>query len=174
MNLFKTTASVFEPIWDFVIAFYIVRLAFFYFGLSFLTSCIIGYFRVFNVAPLSYFTHHQSALITLLFWIMTFCFWARFLIVAYETPRVGVYRLAIGGLTFILMLIAELATGIFMYEKCWKTWIWETNMIVTLTGSIVLVVFALMPLLLMGFTTAFEAQRKTIHGHEKKSITAAI
>jgi len=174
MIFFETTASVFELIWDFVIAFYIVRLAFFYFGLSFLTGCIIGYFRVFNVAPLSYFTHRQFALITLLFWVMTFCFWARFLIVAYEIPRVGAFRLAIGGLSFILMLIAELTTGFFMYEKGWTTWIWETDPVITLAGSIVLVVFGLMPLLLMGLERALEAQRKTIHGHEKKSVTAAM
>jgi len=174
MILFETTTSVFELIWDIAIALFIIRIAFFYFGLSFLTGCIIGYFRVFNVSPLDQFTHRQAALVTLPIWLVAMLIWARFLIVIYEIPRVGAFRLAIGGLALIFMLNAELVAGVLMYEEGWTAWIWETDPVVNLAGSVGFLLFGLMPLLLMGLEEEFDARRKTSHGHEKKSVAAAL
>jgi hypothetical protein len=46
MILFETTTFVSEIIWDIALALFIVRLALFYFGLTFLTGCILGYIRL--------------------------------------------------------------------------------------------------------------------------------
>jgi hypothetical protein len=169
-----TTTSVFDLIWDIVIAFFIIRLALFYFGLSFVTGCIIAHFRISNVTPLNHFTSHQSALVTLSVWLVSNTIWARFIIVAYDIPRVALFRIAIGGVGLVFMLVAELLSGVFMYEKGWVTWIWEVDPMVNFAVSGALLLFGLMPLLLMGLESGSGALHKRSRSFEMKTATSEM
>jgi hypothetical protein len=177
MILFETSTSVFELLWDIALALFIIRLAFFYFALTFATGCLIVFFRLTRLQPINHFTQPQSELLTLPIFLLFSTLWARFMIVNYEIPRVGGFRLAIGILALGFMLVAELAGGVLMYEKGWTEWIWETDPLAASAGAVVLLLFGLMPRLLMGLekeTDEMGAGTETSHGHEKKPITAAV
>ena len=92
----------------------------------------------------------------------------------YEVPRVGGFRLAIGGMALAFMLVAELAGGVYLYEKGWTEWIWETDMLAGGLGAGVLLLFGLMPFLLMGIEGVTDEMGETYHGHEGKDIVAAV
>ncbi|KAH6670605.1 hypothetical protein B0J14DRAFT_99586 [Halenospora varia] len=174
MILFETTTSVFELMWDIALALFIVRLAFFYFALSFATGCIIAWFRFARLMPVNHLTQPQSELVTLPMFLLANILWARFMVVNYEIPRVGGFRLAIGALALVFMLFAELMGGIVLYEKGITEWIWETDPLAAGLGATVLLLFGLMPMLLMSLEQETNELGETYHGHEKKPVTAAV
>lgn len=174
MILFETSTSVFELLWDIALALFIIRLAFYYFLLSFITGCFIAFFRVSQLQHIQLLTQPQSEIITLPIWLLFIALWARFVIVNYEIPRVGGFRLAIGLLALVFMLAAELLGGIFMYEKGYSEWIWETDPLAASLGACTLLLFGLMPTLLMVFEPETDELGETYHGHEKKPIVAAV
>jgi hypothetical protein len=174
MILFETSTSVFELMWDIALALFIIRLSFYYFALSFLTGLLITYFRLSRLQPINHLTQPQSELITLPLFLLFNTLWARFIVVNHEVPRVGGFRLAIGGLGLVFMLITELAGGVVMYEKGWAEWIWETDLLAGGLGAGVLLLFGLMPFLLMGIEGVTDEIGETYHGHENKPIVAAV
>jgi len=174
MILLETTASVFELMWDIALALFIIRISFTYFFLSFLSGCVLTYFRVAHLMPVKHVTQPQSELVMLPLWLLFIALWARFIIVHYEIPRVGGFRLAIGALALVFMLVAEVMGGAIMYEEGWAAWVWETDPLAAGGGALVLLLFGLMPLLLMGLERREGEMGETYHGHEKKPITAAV
>ncbi|TVY81141.1 hypothetical protein LSUE1_G004972 [Lachnellula suecica] len=174
MILFETSASIFELLWDITLAVFVIRIAFVYSLLSFASGVLITYFRIAQLFPLNHLTQPQSELITLPMWLLAITLWARFAIVSYEVPRVGGFRLAIGAMSLVFLLSAELAGGVFLYEKGYTAWIWETDPFAAGLGATALVLFGLMPLLLMVLEQQTDEIRETYHGHEKKPIVAAV
>ena len=174
MILFETSTSVFELLWDIALALFIIRLSFFYFLLSFSTGSLITYFRLSRLQPINHLTQPQSELITLPLFLLFNTLWARFVIVNYEVPRVGRFRLAIGGLALGFMLVAEFLGGVFLYEKGWSEWIWETDLLAGGLGAGVLLLFGLTPFLLMGVESRTDELEEAYHGHENKPIVAAV
>jgi len=87
---------------------------------------------------------------------------------------VGGFRLAIGGLALVFMLMGELIGGMVMYEKGWTEWIWETDYVAGGLGAGVLLLFGLMPFLLMGIEGQTDEMGETYHGHENKPIVDAV
>lgn len=174
MILFETSTSVFELLWDIALALFIIRLSFFYFLLSFVTGSLITYFRIARLQPINHLTQPQSELITLPLFLLFNTLWARFIVVYYEIPRVGGFRLAIGGLALSFMMLAELAGGVYLYEKGWNEWIWETDLLAGGLGASVLLLFGLMPFLLMAIESTTDEIGETYHGHENKPIVAAV
>ncbi len=92
----------------------------------------------------------------------------------YEIPRIGGFRLAIGGLALAFMLVAELAGGVYLYEKGWTEWVWETDLVAGGLGAGVLLLFGLIPFLLMGIERVTDEMGETSHGHENKTVAAAV
>jgi hypothetical protein len=174
MILFETSTSVFELLWDIALALFIIRISFFYFLLSFASGALITFFRISRLQPINHLTQPQSEIICLPLFLIFNTLWARFIIVNYEVPRVGGFRLAIGGLALGFMLVGELLGGVWMYEKGWTEWIWETDLLAASLGAGVLVLFALMPLLLMALEGETDEIRETYHGHENKPVVAAV
>lgn len=174
MILFETTTSVFELLWDLALAVFIIRLSLLYTFLTFSTGCLIASYRLFHLQPLHHLTQPQSELITLPFFFITNALWARWLVAHYEIPRVAGFRLAIGTLSLFFMLVAELASGIYLYEKGYTEWIWETDLAAASLGAVTLLFFGLFPALLMLFEGQTDEMGETYHGHEKKSVTAAV
>jgi hypothetical protein len=174
MILFETSTSVFELMWDIALALFIIRISFFYFLLSFFTGSLITFFRISRLQPINHLTQPQSEIICLPLFLIFNTLWARLIIVSYEVPRVGGFRLAIGGLALGFMLVAELLGGVWMYEKGWAEWIWETDPLAASLGASVLALFALMPFLLMGLEGVTDEMGETHHGHENKPIVAAV
>lgn len=142
-----------------------------------LTICkgaIIAYFRIAKLQPLNHLTQPQAELFTLPFWLLFNALWARFIVINYEIPRVGGFRLAVGLLALVFMLCAELIGGIIMYEEGWQEWVWETDPLVASMGALALLLFGLMPLLMMAFEAETDEMGATYHGHENKPIHAAV
>lgn len=174
MILFETSTSVFELLWDIALALFIIRLAFYYFILSFVSGCFIAFMRISQLQHVQLLTQPQAELVTLPIWLLFHALWARFIIVNYEIPRVGGFRLAIGAVALVFMLIGELLGGIFMYEEGYTEWVWETDPTAAGLGALTLVLFGLMPYLLMVFEPVQDEYGETHHGHENKPITAAV
>jgi hypothetical protein len=174
MILFETTTSVFELMWDIALALFILRISLAYFLLSFLSGLFISYLRISELEPVYLLTAPQSELLTLPFWLLSITLWARYVIVSYEIPRVRGFRLAVGGLSLIWMLGAEFICGVVMYENGYREWIWETNIPAAVAGAVVLVLFGLMPFFLMRLERRTAKIGDSYHGHEKKTVTAAL
>jgi hypothetical protein len=174
MILFETSTSVFELLWDIALALFIIRLAFFYFLLSFISGCAIAYFRISQLQWIQLLTQPQSELLTLPVWLLFMTLWARWIIVNYEVPRVGGFRLAIGGVALVFMLVAELLGGVLMYEEGWTEWVWETDPAAAGLGAVVLLLFGLLPLFLMAIEPETDEMGEPYHGYESKPITNAL
>ncbi|CZR54087.1 uncharacterized protein PAC_03970 [Phialocephala subalpina] len=176
MILFETSTSVFELLWDIALALFILRISFVYFILSFTSGCLIAYFRFSTLQPINHLTQPQSELYTLPLWLLMFTLWARWVVVAYEVPRVRGFRVAIGLVALGFMLIAELAGGVFLYERGLTEWIWETDPTAATAGGITLLLFGLMPALLMCVEKETDemGEVRTSHGHEGKSVKDAV
>ncbi|KAH9212423.1 hypothetical protein DL95DRAFT_391574 [Leptodontidium sp. 2 PMI_412] len=177
MILFETTTSVFQLLWDIALFLFITRLSFYYFILSYLSSLFITYLRLSRLQPINHLTQPQAELITLPIWLLLSTLFARYLIVWYEIPRVAGFRLAIGVVAGVFLILAELVGGVVMWERGWRVWIWETDVMAAVLGIGVLVAFMLMPWLLMGVErkrNGEEEEEETRHGHEKKSVVRAV
>ncbi|KAM3085705.1 hypothetical protein ACMFMG_002770 [Clarireedia jacksonii] len=173
MILFETSASVFELMWDIALFLFIVRIAFFYFILTFASSLFHTFIRTSNVAAYNHLTPpvELSAFPWQLIFIML---WARYTIVVCEIPRVPGFRIAIGILASIYMVMAELILGVILRKEGRTEWIWDRDFLGAGLGLLSLLVFAMMPYLLMMLEKGEKRNEETNHGHEKKPIVVAI
>ncbi|OHE99509.1 hypothetical protein CORC01_05087 [Colletotrichum orchidophilum] len=168
--LFKTTDSVIEILWDVALAFFIVRIALAYFFLTFATSTLLSWIV---------YTYHQNLVLPLvsdqqqqqqhhlttsqtgfvlapILQAIVGLVVARYIVVAYDVPRVAWFRLAIGGLAaaFLVSAAALLGLAMYMYEGGYgrDCWVWEEMdwwVLAALLGGTG--VFAVTPTALMGF-----------------------
>jgi len=109
MIIFETTESVIEILWDVALAFFASRIALIYFALSFTSAALLGYsFPLLldllnNNLPL---TPQLSMIITSLLMLAIPPIHSRIIIQRYEIPRVATFRLAIGAVALVLMVLA--------------------------------------------------------------------
>ncbi|KAF7915330.1 uncharacterized protein EAE98_011196 [Botrytis deweyae] len=172
MILFETDASVFELLWDLALAFFIVRIAFIYFILTYLSSLFSSFIVLNQVIPYNHLTAPARELIAFPIYILTVALWARTVIVYYEIPRVPGFRIAIGLVAGFFMVIAELVGGFVLWEEGYKEWIWETNLLGAGLGMLSLILFEGMPWVLMLLERS--EMNETTHGHEEKPIISAV
>jgi hypothetical protein len=175
--LFKTTESVIEVLWDIALAFFIVRLAFIYFLLTFTSGAAITYLA-YNYPQLLPSTNHMVAPLSeavlgpLL--LLSSAFWARFVVSRYEIPRAAGFRLAMGAVALAFMLLAEAMIGLGLWEGGYGKWMSER---VGLGVGGLSVAFALLPFIIMAFeekSGGEGGEKKTWHRHEEKSIVDAV
>jgi hypothetical protein len=99
--LFETTDSVIEVLWDVALAFFVVRLALLYAGLTLLSTWSLLYLVHHLPAPLQ-LSHCAPSLANnahlLTFVLTSICSFSAALFLArhYEVPRVWAFRLAVG------------------------------------------------------------------------------
>jgi len=84
------------------------------------------------------------------------------------------FRLAIGFTGAGFMVCAELTGGIILWEEGYREWIWKTDLMGAAMGISSLACFAFMPLLLMRFEKRQKSKEGSYHGHEVKSVGAAV
>jgi hypothetical protein len=162
--LFETSESIIELLWDIALAFFIVRLAFIYFMLTFTSGAAITY--------LAYnYPEFLPLLAPVLLLLSALC--AYVVVLLYEIPRAMGFRLATGAVALVFMLLAEAMVGLGLWEGGYGKWISER---VGLGFGALLAAFALMPFILMAFERKPKGERelKTSHRHEKKSIVDAV
>lgn len=171
--LFETTDSVVEILWDIALAFFIVRIALSYFLLTFTTGALLSWVvctyqrQLLPFSPQHHpFTTPQAELVLVPLQAIVGVIWARYIVVAYEIPRVAWFRLAIGGLAASFMVGAGALLGFVLYEEGYGDWIGETDGRAWLAFVGLLGAFALMPTALMGF------EKKAARGHAGEGETA--
>lgn len=179
--LFETSESVIELLWDIALAFFIVRIAFIYFLLTFTSGALLTYTFAdrFLPATLFYISMSQSELLVLGLHLLLMAIWARFSIVYFEVPRVKGFRLAIGLVAGVFMFLAETLLGFLLYKHGYGGWILESEPEARWAWAASLAVFSLLPVMMTAVERAptdecDKCHAPTSHGHEKKSVTAAV
>ncbi|KAK1754867.1 hypothetical protein QBC47DRAFT_402222 [Echria macrotheca] len=119
MILFETTESVVEILYDVALAIFILRLALIYFLLNFASALLLSYLSLANYTPITHLITLSSSGILIPFLLASATLWARVLIVRYEIPRAGWFRLGIGAVALVLMVLAEGVVGVVLYEEGW-------------------------------------------------------
>ncbi len=172
MILFKTSASVFELIWDIALALFIIRISFVYMTVTFLTSWVLNYLRAF---PVTSFQLLDSLFFPLNIFSVVLISWL--LVQLYEIPRVLGFRLAIGILALFLIVLADSLAALVIYEEGRGSWAWRTGQVDILQGLVELAVLALMPAVWMfdeRMTNEMGDPVTKAHGHDRKKIVDAL
>lgn len=151
MILLDNTASALELLWDIAVSLIIMRLAFFYFVLTFLTGCILGYIRLYKAIPIYHLSPPVAELLEMPIMLLAVFIWARFIMVRFSVPNVAGMRLAIGFLALGFMLLAELGGRFVKYVEGLEVRIFDTDKISSGGFAASLVLFGLMPWFLMVF-----------------------
>ncbi|KAF6837605.1 hypothetical protein CPLU01_02958 [Colletotrichum plurivorum] len=153
--LFETTDSVVEILWNVALAFFIIRIGWAYFFLTFSTTTLLSwavcrYQAMLLPASKQHLSTPEAEIMLIPLQAVAMFICARYVVAAYEIPRVAWFRLAIGALAASLMVAAEIVLGLVLYEEGYGDWIWETDDKAWLAHAGLLGAFALMPTALMG------------------------
>ncbi|KAH8896179.1 hypothetical protein GQ53DRAFT_743494 [Thozetella sp. PMI_491] len=172
--LFSTTEAVIEVLWDIVLAFYIIKISFIYFILIFFTGALLSFWTTTRLAPINHLIAPQSELVVLPLQLLATALWARFIIKYYEIPRSLQFRLAIGILSTVFMIIAELLGAVVLYVEGSEGWLWERDYRAAILFAGLLVAFCFMPAWMMALEIRYPKLKETNHGHENKSLFNAV
>ncbi|KAK3397921.1 hypothetical protein B0T20DRAFT_453958 [Sordaria brevicollis] len=170
--LFETTDSIIEVLWDIALAFFVIRISFYYFLLTFLSSLVLSLLAYAELLPISTFQHFVSSssdidnriLLVAGLLTLTSAVWAHLVIRHYEVPRVAHFRLALCSMSLAFMISAEMVVTFVLYEEGYGGWVWEEmkSMAGVAWGGW-MVMYAMMPLLLMGVERRMEEKRERYH-----------
>jgi hypothetical protein len=119
MNLFETTESVIDILWDVALAFFIARLACIYFFLNFISALALSALVFSAQTPVTHLVTWQNPEVLLPFLLGSAALWARVLIVRYDVPRSAPFRLGIGAVALGLMVFVEGLVAWVGYEEGW-------------------------------------------------------
>jgi hypothetical protein len=173
-TLLETTDSVIEVLWDVVLAFFVVRTAFVYFLVSFTSSIVLSYLTSMIPLPFSYFNLLPQSLVLITVYLVPLVAGTKLMIAYYEIPRIVGFRLAIGGVALLFMLMADVLVALVLYEEGLGPWIFKTVWETRLASVMLPIVFAMMPTLLLvaEMWPGVESQSAS-SGQETKSIKEA-
>lgn len=178
--LFETTESIIEVLWDIALAFFVIRISFYYFLLTFLSSLLLGYLAYAQLLPITTFAHFLSSSSAsepinnhiLLSWTIlltiTSAIWAHLVLSHYEVPRVTHFRLAICSMALAFMVSAEMVVAFVLFEEGYGGWVWEEmKSVAGVAWGGWMVMYSVMPVLLMGLERIMEEKREArrILGH---------
>lgn len=167
--LFETTDSIIEVLWDIALAFFVIRISFYYFLLTFLSSLLLSYLAYAELLPITTFQHFVSSLsdidnrILLVAGLLTLtsAVWAHLVIRHYEVPRVAHFRLAICSMALGFMVSAEMVVVFVLYEEGYRGWVWEEmKSVAGAAWGGWIVMYAMMPVLLMRLESRMEERRE--------------
>jgi hypothetical protein len=126
-----------------------LRLAFFYYAVTFLAACILGIIRT----GIFVRSHHYNApiaeLIEMPFTLIAIAFWAMFTLIRFDIPKVAWIRLAIGLLGMAFMLATELVGRVVIYWNPWPISMSKTEILAKAFFAACLIMFGLMPWIIM-------------------------
>ncbi|KAK1834759.1 hypothetical protein QBC39DRAFT_395816 [Podospora conica] len=111
---FETTDSIIEILWDLALAFFVLRLGLIYFTLNALSTAVLLLLQHSSILPPS--SSPSSPTTTLPLLALAAALWTRLLVVRYEVPRVGLFRLGIGAVAVGLAGIVGLAGELVVWE----------------------------------------------------------
>jgi hypothetical protein len=119
MILFETTEFVIEILWGVALAFFIVRLALVYFLLNFVSALALTYLVLSGRTPMAHIVTAQTQDMLLPFLLRSAVLWARVVIVMWEVPRSGAFRLGIRGCRVGVDGCGRSGGGVGWYEEGW-------------------------------------------------------
>ncbi|KAL2260722.1 hypothetical protein VTK26DRAFT_5204 [Humicola hyalothermophila] len=174
--LFETTDSVIELLWDVALAFFVVRAALLYAALTFATTALaVAVLLVPHPSPPPPFSFLASwsdrvsppAPAALLL-LASSALWARYVVRRLEIPRVLTFRLAVGAVAALVIVLVEAIVGMVLYEAGAGAEGRAREAVRVVEGGAgswkgeagVLAAFAGMPALLMGLEGVAERKRE--------------
>jgi hypothetical protein len=171
MIIFETYASVFELMWDIALAYFITQIALVYWTVTFLSSCLLAF--VYDSSCSTLPLHHYLFLPVN---ILVAAIISRLLIYYYDIPRVVGFRLAIGLLASIFMIITDALAGRVHYSEGLGHWAWPTMTVDIVKRVVGILLFSLMPALWMLAEEAMDDIREQHirHRHGKKNVLDAL
>jgi hypothetical protein len=147
----------------------IIRLAFFYFSLTFLTGCTFGALRVLYLIPVLHIDPSTAEIGEMPFMLVAMAGWARFIVVRCKVPEVPGTRLAIGLVALGFTVATELGGRWVVDGRRDGEILWsEGEGAARAAFAAALGVFGLMPWLLMVMGTGW--QRAHISHSSKSKI----
>jgi hypothetical protein len=138
---------VFEILSDIAFTLLVLRFAFFYYGLTFLAGCILGFIRHGILLLIYQFPESTAELVEMPYMLLEVAFLARFMVTRFDIPKIAWVRLAVR-LLGLLMLVAEFVRRVMVYRDVGREMLQE-DAAATESFTALLVVFGLMPRLLM-------------------------
>ena len=177
--LFETTESVIEILWDIALAFFVVRLAFIYFLLVFVSGALLGYIGCSHLelaatASPQHSIASQGELVMAAAMVGIVAAWARYVIVRYEIPPATGFRLAMGATALLFMLVAQALVGLVLYEGGYAGWARAADWRMGMGFAGLLAAFGLMPVVMIGLEKSDQEgggyRGDMEHGDEKKSL----
>jgi hypothetical protein len=167
MILFETTASIFEVMWDVALAYFVIRISFVYYIVTFLSFYLVAFIRGSIDLPLDVLSHSSFAVN-----LLTIALISRILISYYKIPRFASFRLGIGVVAMCFMVVTDICTSPAMYKQGWSSRQWYTRSINMANEVLRLLVLTLMPTVwMLGQSIWDEAREVQKHGQDKKDIT---
>jgi hypothetical protein len=149
MTMFEASMLIFELLWDITFAILILRVALFYYALTFVTGFILGIVRIGIFVRSYHYGAPMAELIEMPFMLFAIAFWAMFMVMKFDIPKVAWIRLAIGLLGMAFMLATELAGRIIVYGNPWPSSMTKMEILAKGAFAACLIMFGLMPWLLM-------------------------
>jgi hypothetical protein len=149
MAHWESSLSVFELLWNVAVSLLVLRIAFFYYGLTFFTGCVFGSIRLGVLVPMYHFRQPIAELIEMPFMLMAIAFWARFTVTKYEVPKVAWLRLTIGLLGLVFMVTTEVVMKRMLSGQSSTESKSKIDILARVAFGISLVIFGLMPWLVM-------------------------
>lgn len=168
--LFETTDSIIEVLWDIALAFFVIRISFYYFLLTFLTSLLLSYLAYAELLPIS--SHFLASdldnrlLVLTVLLTLTSAIWAHLVLRHYEVPRVTHFRLAICSMALSFMVSAEMVVAFVLYEEGYGAWVWEEmKSAAGVAWGGWMVMYAAMPVVLMVAERSMGKKGRVTLGH---------
>ncbi|KAK0632402.1 hypothetical protein B0T14DRAFT_504105 [Immersiella caudata] len=167
MILFETTESVIDILWDVALAFFVTRLAVIYFFLNFLSALALSYLVYSAQTPVTHLVTSQNPEVLLPFLLGSAALWARILVVRYDVPRSGPFRLGIGAVALGFMVLVEGLVAWVVYEEGWWSGGKGGQERVWIVVGVWLAWYTLVPFVMMFFEGREEGEAPTTEVREK-------
>jgi hypothetical protein len=146
--LMDESMPVLQLLWEIGVALLVLRLAFIYYGLTFLTRCVLRFIRIGILVRFYGIREPMAGLFEMLFMLLAVTLWAKFIVAKFKIPKVAWVRLAVGLVGLVFILVTEFVGTVIMYEEGPGKGLLE-DLVASGALATSLAIFGLMPWIMM-------------------------